>query len=163
MNYVFDISNLEILNHLIFDSSFDFEEIMENDSPENFEIKLERRAFENVERKKGLLGTRTKFDGRLSLLNLSGFKNLRIEGVKEDFKDNHFLNEIYENEKGEIELTSTFGLIIKFEPQKDFKIELLDIGESSFGKGGLLGKKGFTKTEWSEYLKEKEYAPQQDI
>ncbi|NJO81436.1 MAG: hypothetical protein HC828_00875 [Blastochloris sp.] len=160
MNYVFDILNLEILNRLVFDSSFDFEEMMENRGRETFEIQLDRRAFENVSRTKGLFGTRTRFDGRLSLLQLTGFKNLRIEGIKENFKDNHFLNEIYENEKKEIVMASNFGLVVKLEPSPHLRIELLDKGHSDFGKGGLFGKKGFTKHEWTEYLKEKKYAPQ---
>ena len=160
MNYTFNISNLEILNRLIFDSGFDFHEMMENQKREEFQIKLERRSFENVIRTKGLLGTRTRFTGRLSLLRISGFDNLEITGVQERFKDNHFLSQIIENDKNEIELASNFGLVIKLEPQRDFKIELLDLGKSSYGKGSLMGKKGFTESEWKEYLEEKKYLPQ---
>jgi len=160
MNYVFDISNLEILNHLIFDSSFDFDEMIENQNREYFEIELERRALENVKRKKGLLGSKTRFGGRLSLLKISGFENMEISGIKENFKDNHFINGIYKNDKYEIEISSNFGLEVKLEPQKDLKIELVDLGKSDFGQGVLLGEKGFTESEWKEYLKEKKYAPQ---
>jgi hypothetical protein len=158
MNYIFDISELEILNRLVFDSSFYFDDIIKNRNREYFEIELERRALENVSREKGMFGLKTRFEGRLSLLKLSGFKNLVIAGVKENFKDNHFLIEIFQNENKEIEITSNFGLVVKLEPLSDFKMELFDKGNSDFGKGALQGKKGFTKAEWAEYLEEKKYA-----
>lgn len=161
MNYVFDIDNLDILNHLIFDSSVEYENIVESLEKDLIVLDLERRTFENVTRKKQLLGTTTYYEGRKSKLCIRGLKRATLKNVDERFKDNHFIDEITVNGKDKTaQLTTAFGLELTLDFGKDFLITLDDKGESEFGRGSSLGRHGFTQDEWDKYLKEKKYAPQ---
>lgn len=149
MVYQIDLQDLESLNHLIFDASVEFEDLekLSIDSP--IELKLERRCFENVKRKKFLFWSSTTFGGKISLLKLHGVKDIQLEGIDDTFKDNHFINEIVFNfPDNALELATVFGLKVKFILGSGFRGELIDIGNNDFGAGSLFGSKGFTKKEW---------------
>ena len=161
MNYVFDTNNIDILNHLIFDSSVEYADVIASLDETPLVLDLERRTFENVTRKKGLIGTTTHYLGRRSELCIYRLRRATVKGADDRFKDNHFINEITVNrESNAARLTTCFGLELALEFDNDFTIELIDKGESEFGKGSSLGKHGFTKDEWKEYLRKKKYAPQ---
>ncbi|GGG01889.1 hypothetical protein [Pontibacter amylolyticus] len=149
MVYQIDLQDLESLNHLIFDASVEFEDLEKLSIESPIELKLERRSFENVKRKKFLFWSSTTFDGKTSLLKLHGVKDIQLEGIDDRFKNNHFINEIAFNSlDNALELKTVFGLRIKFVLDSGFRGELIDIGDSDFGTGSLFGSKGFTKNEW---------------
>ena len=161
MNYVFDIDNFDILNRLIFDSSVEYEDVIASLDKNPLVLELERRTFENVTRKKGLIGTTTHYLGRRSELCIYGLKRATVKSADERFKNNHFINEITVNQDSNVaRLTTSFGLELMLEFDKYLTIKLIDKGESEVGKGSSRGKHGFTEDEWEEYLKEKKYAPQ---
>ncbi len=159
MKYLFDISQLEILSKLTFDASIDFEELQRELISGKIEFTIERRTFENVIRSKFLFWDRTEYQGKKSKLKFSGVKSKRLEGIDELFQDNHFINEFqFNKDKGVLEMTTSFGLLIELGIDADLKIELTDIENSDFGSGKSSGKHGFTKEEWTKYLTEKKYA-----
>ena len=154
MIYKIDVENLESINHLIFDASVQFEDLqhLSIEAPITFEI--ERRCFEKVKRKKFLFWTSTSFGGKTSALTLSGVTKIELEGIDERFKDNHFIQEFtFDAVNNVLALHTVFGLTVKFTIAKDFRGELVDLKDSSFGAGSLLGSKGFTKEEWEKLRK----------
>ncbi|WP_344789442.1 hypothetical protein [Postechiella marina] len=164
MTYTFDINQLHILNTLIFDSSIEYSDLKSELKNGTVEYTIERRTFENVTREKNLLGTKTKYSGKSSILKFSGIKSISISKGNDIFKDNHFIQNIELNsEKNVVELTTTFGITVKFNVSDLFSLELIDLNDSEFGKGTSSGKHGFTKEEWNEYLKKEKYVLQQRV
>lgn len=152
MVYKIDIENLEILNHLLFDASIEFDDLQNLSIDKPIEIEVERRCFENVKRRKFLFWTSTNFTGKTSLIRLSGVADFELDGVDDRFKNNHFINEInFDAQSNVLGLSTAFGLRVKFRVGKDFRGELIDLKDSDFGAGSLFGSKGFTKDEWEEY------------
>ena len=164
MTYTFDINQLHILNTLIFDSSIEYSDLESELKNGSVEYQIERRTFENVTREKNLLGTKTKYNGKNSILKFSGIKSVSISKENDIFKDNHFIQNIELNsKKNVVELITTFGVVIGFYISDLFCAELIDLKDSEFGKGTSSGKHGFTKEEWNEYLKKEKYVLQQRI
>jgi hypothetical protein len=158
MTYNFDIHQFHILNALIFDSSIEYSDLKSELKNDSVEYQIERRTFENVTRKKNLLGTKTKYNGKKSILKFSGIKSFSISQENENFKDNHFIQNIGLNsDKSVVALSTTFGLVVEFYISDLFCVELIDLEDSVFGKGTSFGKHGFTKAEWNEYLKKEKY------
>lgn len=159
MKYLFDISQLEILSMLTFDASINFEDLQQKPVSGKIKFTIERRTYENVRRTKFLFWDQTEYQGKKSELKFSGIKSIRLEGIDEHFRDNHFINEFgFNKESGRIEMATSFGLLVEFEIDANINIELSDIEDSDFGSGKSSGKHGFTKDEWTEYLIEKKYA-----
>jgi hypothetical protein len=158
MAYNFDINNLDILNHLIFDSSMSPGELKVA-ADGTMEITLDRRALEDVERKKFLWWNKTKWKGRKSLLKFYGVKSINVLHTDEKVKDdNHFIDGlVYDPVMAILELITSFGMTVEFDITDQFYCTLTDIGESDFGNGSCLGKASFTKEEWKAYLKKMEY------
>ncbi len=162
MTYTFDINQLYILNTLIFDSRIEYSDLNSELKNGSVEYPIERRTFENVTRKKNLRGTKTKYNGKSSILKFSGIKSVSITKENNNFKDNHFIQNIELNsEKSVVELTTAFGIVVEFNMSELFCAELIDLKDSEFGKGTSSGKHGFTKEEWNEYLKKEKYVLQQ--
>lgn len=154
MIYKIDVANLAPINYLIFDASVQFEDIQNLSIDKPIEFKIERRCFENVKRKRFLFWTRTSFGGKTSIFRLSGVSKIELEGVDETFTDNHFINELtFCSERNALELTTCFGLSVKFTLSENFHGELIDLKDSNFGAGQILGSKGFTKDEWDAKVK----------
>ena len=152
MIYKIDVEDLASINHLIFDASVQFEDLQNLSIEKPIVFEIERRCFENVKRKKFLFWTSTSFGGKTSAIKLSGVSKIELEGIDERFKDNHFINEItYDASNNILALKTVFGLSIKFTVSKDFWGELVDLKDSSFGAGKLLGSKGFTEEEWETF------------
>lgn len=158
MEYTFDINQLEILNRLVFDASFDLlnsEDIVLTDSTLEFE--LERRAFENVTRKKSFFGTSTVLTGQTSTIRFENVDNLTIEGVDEN-SYNHFIDKILIDKEGKLAIWSrSSSVAISMTYAEKTKIYLKDIKASDFGRGTVGYNCGFTADEWSAFLKEKNY------
>lgn len=122
MTYSFDISQIEILNHLIFDASVDFEQINKlTTQNQTIEFNIERRTFESVTRKKILFWTKTYLNGKKSLLQFTDINNFSIAGVNENFKDNHFINSITADKSNNVIMTTVFGLTITLNVGNNFK------------------------------------------
>ena len=161
MTYTFDKHQLHILNILIFDSSIEYDDLKKELKNESVEYPIERRTFENVTRKKNLLGTKTKYNGKSSILKFNGIKSIRILKENEGFKDNHFIkNIILKTDENVMELSTVFGIVIEFCVSDLFCVELIDLKDSEFGKGKSSGKHGFTAMEWDEFLKKEKYVLQ---
>lgn len=161
MKYKFDISQLEILNVLTFDSSIEFSDLQKQPVNGQIEFEIERRTFEDVKRTKFLFWNKTKYKGYASILCFIGLNKIKLQGIDELHKDNHFINEIRYNENdNHLELITSFGLSAILFIESNFKIELENIRESNFGKGSSFGRHGFTKEEWKKYKIEKNYALQ---
>jgi hypothetical protein len=158
MAYNFDINNLDILNHLIFASSMSPGELKLADDG-TMEITLDRRALEDVERKKFLWWNTTKWKGRKSVLKFFGVKSIKVLDTDEKAdEDNHYIDGlVYDPVMGILELITSFGMTVEFDITDHFYCRLTDIGESDAGSGSCLGKASFTKEEWKTYLKEMEY------
>lgn len=161
MEYVFDESNIKILNKLVFDASVEYAEIVNNLNNRPIEFELDRRTFEAVKRSKSLFGIKTYFHGKRAKLTINGIKSVKIKNDDVRFRDNHFLTQIHYSEMNNAVIISTaFGLDIELKINSDFQIILADLYDSDFGKGISLGKHGFTKDEWTIYLKENKYTAQ---
>lgn len=149
MVYQIDLQDLESLNHLIFDASVEYNDLKKLNIHSPIELKLERRCFENVKRKRFLFWSSTTLGGKTSLIRLHGVKEIVLTGIDDTFKDNHFINEVVLNSpNNSLEIRTVFGLRVIFIIGSDFRGELVDIGDSNFGAGSLFGTKGFTKKEW---------------
>ncbi len=158
MEYVFKVSQLEILNCLIFDASIDLVEIENLKLIENvLEFKVERRNFEDVTRKKNLFGVRTFFKGSTTKIRVEHIAHLEVSGLTEENKHNHFINEMSYKNESQLETITISGLIINMNISEKTRIILNDLHESNFGSGIVWGKSGFTKREWAAYLKSKNY------
>lgn len=158
MKYKFDISHLEILNVLTFDSSVEISDLQKQPVNGQIEFEIQRRTFEDVIRTKFLFWETTKYKGCASILRFIGLNKTKLNGIDEGHKVNHFLNEIRFNENDVcFELITSFGLSVLLYTEPNFTIELENIRESNFGKGSSFGRHGFTKVEWEEYLIEKNY------
>ncbi|SFG13653.1 hypothetical protein [Pontibacter chinhatensis] len=154
MIYKIDVADLESINHLIFDANAQFEDLQGLSIEKPIAIEIERRCFERVKRKKFLFWTSTSFGGKTSVIRLSGVSKIELEGIDERFRDNHFINEItYDPSDNILALNTAFGLSIKFTVSEDFRGELVDLKDSSFGAGTLFGSKGFTEEEWEAFRK----------
>ena len=159
MEYFFRTDQLEILNHLIFDSSIDIDNLEKISSLDtSVEFEIERRTLENVTRKRKIIGTVTILNGMTSLIRFEQIDNLSVSGLSENYRHNHFLDSIELDNDGKLKIKSVNGLLIQMNTSKKTKIILLDLRESEFGKGKVFGKTGFTADEWTEYLKEKSYS-----
>jgi hypothetical protein len=158
MDYSFDINNLEIINHLIYDSAMNPADVKLADNG-TVELMLERKAFEDVERKKFLFWNKTFWKGRRSLLQLHGVKKIRILHTDEQFKDdNHFIDGLmYDPIMEIVELITAFGMTVEMEITDQFRCSLVDAGPSESGNGSSIGKVSFTTEEWKAYLQEMEY------
>lgn len=159
MNCTFDISQLEILSILTFDASVNYSDIQPTPINGQIEFEIERRSFESVRRSKFLFWDRTEYQGKKSKLVISGIKSISIEGGDKLFKDNHFIDQFEINkETGNLEMKTSFGLLVIFDISASFKVILSDIQNSEFGSGKSFGKHGFTNMEWKEYLIKMNYA-----
>jgi hypothetical protein len=158
MTYRFDINNLDILNHLIFDSSMNPGELKLSEDG-TMELTLERMALEEVERTKMLFWNKTKWKGKRSVLKFYGVKNIKVLHTDEDKKDdNHFIDGlVYDPVMALLELITSFGLTVEFDITDQFHCKLTDISSSDFGNGSCFGKVSYTKEEWKAYLKEMDY------
>jgi hypothetical protein len=161
LNYTFQIPQLEILNHLIVDSSVEYTDMVDQLERDPIVLDLERRTVEHVIRKKWLIGTTTHYRGKHARLTISGVKKATLKDAKDRFKDNHFINGMSVADSGQtVRLLTSFGLELLLESTDDFSITLIDRGASDFSRGMSLGKHGFNKAEWKAYLTEAKYTPQ---
>ncbi len=150
MIYKINESNLEVINHLIFDASVQLDDLKKLSIDKPIEFEIERRCFEDVKRTYFLFWTTTSFGGKTSLIRLSGVSKIEFEGLEEEFSDNHFINELTFNANSKVlELNTSFGTSVKFSFSNELDGELTDMKNSSFGAGQLFGSKGFTKEEWN--------------
>ena len=164
MEYIFSIAQIELINQLIFDASIDLEDIEKLQlTDSSFEFEIERRAFENVSRRKKLFWTFTYLNGMTSTIRFENVGHLTISGLKEEFKHNHFISGINIDTDGKLILETVYGLIIKMSVSSNTRIYLKDIKESMFGRGTMGGKSGFTSDEWIAFLKEKKYVGSKEI
>ena len=164
MTYIFNKFQLHILNILIFDSSIEFSDLKKQLKKDNVEHLIERRTFENVKRKKSILGTKTEYYGKKSRLKFSGINSVTFSGEDENFQNNHFIENItLSPDQKELILETTFGLKIMYNITDFFRAELIDYENSDFGKGTSYGSHGYTADEWNEYLRKEKYALQHRI
>lgn len=158
MEYIFRIDQIEILNQLIFDASFDMVDIEQLTIVDSsLEFKIERRTFENVTRQKKIFGTVTYLSGMTSLIRFENVEQLSISGQKNKYKHNYFISGIAIDNDGNLIVETVYGLIIKMKTFEKTVIYLKDIQESKFGKGKVGGKSGFSSDEWTAFLKQKNY------
>lgn len=158
MKYIFRTDQIEILNRLVFDASIDLDDLEKLklvDSSLGFEI--ERRTFESVTRKKKLFWTLTYLCGETTFIRFENVDQLVVSGLQDKHKHNHFINKISIDNDGKLVIESVYDLNITMNVSEKTRIYLTDIKESKFGNGTVGGKVGFTKDEWTTYLKEKNY------
>jgi hypothetical protein len=158
MEYKFNLYQLQILNRLVFDASFDLrlpEVIIQKN---NFlQLELERRTFENVTRTKTCFITKTKLSGQTSTIRFENVSDIYIDR-KTEIIANDFLDKILIDTKGKLSIISrTSPVKITMNVTEKTIIYLKDIRESNFGSGIVYGKSGFTKDEWIVFLKENDY------
>lgn len=158
MNYKFDKDSLEVINRMIFDASVNVEDLSNLKVQDKIQFELERRTFEDVERKKFLFWDRTVFKGKLSQLIINGVRGIMINNENKKSSSNVFVQElVYENSSETLKLITT-ELTFELNVSSNLTGELIDIKDSSFGAKGLsIGRFGFTKQEWADYLHEKNY------
>lgn len=158
MEYIFRIDQIEILNQLIFDASIDLSDLEElNLSDCSLEFEMERRAFENVTRRKKILWTFTYVRGMTSLIRFDNVQQLTVSRLKGEFKHNRFIAGVTADVDGKLTIETICGLIIKMNTSEKSRIYLRDVKESNFGNGSLGGKRGFTPGEWKAFLKVKNF------
>lgn len=158
MEYTFLTNQLDILNILINDSSISLKSIQNLKLLDNYiEFEIERRAFENVTRKKTLFWTKTYLTGKTSLIRIENVNELIVSGLTEQFMCNHFIVDFANNSHVELTIESTFGLKINLKTNSHFIIKLHDLKDSNFGKGTLGGIIGYTKDEWRNLLIKENY------
>ena len=75
----------------------------------------------------------------------------------DEYKHNHFINNIKRESEQKLSILTVYDLKIEMTTSEKTKIFLKDIRESKFGEGTVWRKSGFTKDEWTAYLKEKNY------
>jgi hypothetical protein len=157
MSYLFDISQLEVLTALTYDASVELDQFQKTPESGRFEFTIERRTFENVERSKFLLWTRTKYHGQIAKLRIDQVEEIVVDGNKEEAVNDFILDFDWNASTGQIEMKTTLGLTIKFIGKSSMILQLRDLAESKFGNGRSFGNSGYTKDEWTEFLKEKNY------
>ncbi|WP_162428438.1 hypothetical protein [Pontibacter pudoricolor] len=154
MIYRITASNLDIINHLVFDASVQSDDLKKLTIGKPIEFEIERRCLEDVNRKRFPFWTTTSFGGKKSLIRFSGVSKVEFEGIDEVFTDNHFINELTFNPQSKVlEMNTSFGLSVKFTFCDELYGQLIDIRDSDYGAGQLMGSKGFTKEEWETKLK----------
>jgi hypothetical protein len=159
MNYKFDTTSLEIINRMIHDASVDVEDLLKLKVQDKIKFNVERRTFEDVERKKFLFWNKTVFKEKLSQISISGVIDIVSKRGDKGTAKNVFVNELNYNSTSEtLKLVTIPDVIFEIKVSKNFVVELSDIRESQSGRSGLtIGKFGYTKQEWNEYLREKNY------
>jgi hypothetical protein len=157
MTYNVDLQDLEPINILIHDGSVEYKDLIKLNPGEDMEFIIERRKFEDVLRKKVFrLINLTYYKGEKSLLRLKGIEKIDLLGKNENFETNHFIIRLdYKKETQTLALETAFGLTVAFTIGNNFHGELIDLKNSDFGSGTSFGKHGFTKQEWSDFLKSK--------
>ncbi|MER2998089.1 hypothetical protein [Pontibacter populi] len=154
MIYRINESNLDIINHLVFDASVQSDDLKKLTIDKPIEFEIERRCLEDVNRKHFLFWTTTSFGGKTSLIRLLGVSKVEFEGIDEMFTDNHFINELTFNPESKVlEVNTSFGLSAKFTFSNKLDGQLIDVRDSDYGAGQLMGSKGFTKEEWEAKVK----------
>ncbi len=117
-------------------------------------LDIERRVMENVTRTKHILGTKTHYEGMRAKLVIHGVSRAEMQRFDKKFNANHFIQEIsYNSDNRTVTLKTSFRLELILEIEDNFKIELVDLSSSDFGKGVSWGKHGFTKLEWESYIR----------
>ncbi len=154
----FKNKDIEILNKMIFDSSIlleDIENIVLQDD-NTITLNIERRTFEDVERKRFFLfWERTYFQGKSSQLKFHNVRRInKTKEKKEPQMSNDFILEIKSNsERPELKIKTVHHndiLIIEF--KSEIQISLVDLKDSDFGKGICVGNVGYTNREWKALL-----------
>lgn len=156
----FSNKTLELLNILVFDASIDVEQIreIENNKSDDKQVDffIERRSFENVVRKKTIFGYKTFLSGFYSKLSLIGYDRLTVnKAIKKTGFENDFIIKFHFNVQSNLLIlkTASFGDLLKIKTDNNFRITLVDIDSSNFGKGKVKGFIGFTQEEWQEEKK----------
>jgi hypothetical protein len=158
MTYTFDITQLDILNTIISDASVDNEQFKKlAGSDTEIEFIIERREFENVERKNILHWTVTYFAEKKSVLRFTGVRKCSVTGSENTGKGKNQLTGVTKDHSKQVIITTAFGLTITLLAGINFRAILTDLEESSSGKGICLGARGHTSTEWINYLQGRNY------
>ena len=158
MDYNFDKNTLEIINVLIFDASINVEDLRNLKPQETIQFEIERRPFEDVKRKKFLFWNRTFYKGKLSRLIINGVLNVSISDEDKEPSNVFVYDLIYNSSSETLKLFTASRVLVEFKVLPDFNGQLIDIRDSKFGSNGSsIGKFGFTKEEWYDILREKNY------
>jgi hypothetical protein len=162
MNYIFNINQLDILNQLIFDGSIRVSDIKNlNLNHSDFDIEIDRRAFENIKWRKKIFWTFTYLNGIKSIIRFENIKNINVLNPKNDFQKNDFIIELTLNNTSQLIITTVGGIIITIDTNDKTKIYLKNLEKNRFGNGIVFGKSGYTQYEWKKFLKEKKYIQKQ--
>src|SRR5688572_6278814 len=92
MIYNFDINDLEIINHLVYDASLNYNELKLLNG--GMTLTIERRALEDVHREKWMLWHKSIWKGKKSQLQFYGILSMKLLNADEKHKDNHFIDGI---------------------------------------------------------------------